>query len=503
MHLQTLLQSQHDKAFLYEMINTLFRTNNNTKLASVMDELLNKYTLGEFFSSTHKALFWVFQHSTKNIPDISIPFLQEYIKQECHRFLVDAYSIDNSLEKLAFQDKKATITFLEPMALYEEEAFKVVEKYIQILANDNVQRISVDILTIEPKINFITNNDCLGHLETKFSMILRQASKYSSSSHESKFVNFELTSETFVKSFETLKIILKKEEFTTSFIGFSFKLESLRNSDFVDNIIAFAQKNVLKQGQKITIRIEDNCTNGTQNQFEHTVYPLIKKEYEPYIKLIVNSNNPYHTEVLEMMALKNNVQTMVEIETFMGFPFLGKNSHLVYAPIVCFDDFLNAVEYVLEKLQPPKAKNLFYDFESKNTVFLSTLCHKNQSLENILEKINLVYEKSDFLDLQLLIEEEFFEYFKTELFNSINALFMCINPQSKVALKISDSFLNGFITIWLDEFHGNIELKMVKNMHEAIAFIQTQPIKGAYKIYTLYEKQEKEFYQRINLEITS
>ncbi|MFA6789632.1 MAG: hypothetical protein WCR15_08100, partial [Arcobacteraceae bacterium] len=126
-----------------------------------------------------------------------------------------------------------------------------------------------------------------------------------------------------------------------------------------------------------------------------------------------------------------------------------------------------------------------------------TLCHKNESLENILEKINLVYEKSDSLDLQLLIEEEFFEYFKTELFKSINALFTCINPQSKVELKTRDSSLNDFITIWLDEFQGSIELKMVKNMHEAIAFIQTQTIKGAYKIYTLYEKQEKEFYQRI------
>lgn len=496
MHLQTLLKSQQDKAFLYEIMNILFRTQNNEKLAMMMDELLKQHTLGEFFSSTQKALFWIFQHSTKNIPDISIPFLQEYIKQECHKFLVDAYEIDHFLEKCAFQDKKATITFLEPMALHEEEAFKVVEKYLQILANEKVERISIEITTIEPKINFISNNDCLLHLETKFSMILRQALKYRLNSKKSKFVNFELSTETFAKSFETLTKILIKEEFLSSCIGFSFKVDLLKSHEFLSKILIFAQENVSRKGQKVSIRIEDNSMNDGQNYFEQALYFLLKKENESLIDIVVNSNNSYRIELLEVMALKNGLQNMVETETFLGFPFLGKKSHWLYAPIVSFEHFLNAIDYLIEKLEPQKVKNIFYDFDCKNTVFLSSLCHKNESLENILEKINLVYEKSDFLDLQLLIEEEFFEEFSQKLSDSLKALFRCMNPQTKLHFTSND-FSHRFIMISLDEFKGNIELTMVKNMHEAIALINAQTFKGAYKIYTVYENQEKEFYQRI------
>lgn len=130
MHIQTLLQSPQDKELLYEIINILFRTNNNERLAKIVDELITQHELGDFFSSTHKALFWIFQHSTKNIPDISIPFFKEYIKQECKKFLMDVYNIDEYLEKFEFQDKEATITFLDPMALYEEEALKTVRKII-------------------------------------------------------------------------------------------------------------------------------------------------------------------------------------------------------------------------------------------------------------------------------------------------------------------------------------------------------------------------------------
>lgn len=497
MHLQTLFKSQQDKALLYDILNLLFRTKSNEKLAMVMDELLNQHTLGEFFSSTQKALFWIFQHSTKNIPDISIPFLQEYLKQESHKFLVDAYEIDHFLEKCAFQDKKTIITFLEPIALYEEEALKVVEKYIQILANEKVQHIAIDIETIEPKINFMTNNDCLMHLETKFSMILRQALKYSFSSNMPKVVYFVLNHETCTKSLETLKTILCKEEFKESYVGFSFKINSLKKGDILGKIIAFAQHNGLNNGKKITIRIEENGYYNAEHQFEQMVYDVLKKEYEPYLQLIINSNNLYHIELIEALSLKNGLRHMVEIESFMGFSFLAKKSQTLYAPIVCFDDFLNGVEYLLEKLQPPKQKYIFYDFECKNTIFLSVLCHQHESLENILEKIHLVYEKSDVLDLQLLIEEEFFNAFSEQLFKSIKALFRCIHPNAKVEMK------DGLISMVLDEFHGFIELKMVKHMNEAIAFIQSQSSREAYSIYTLYEAEEKEFNQRINLEITS
>ncbi|MGD9554101.1 MAG: hypothetical protein AB7D96_03345 [Arcobacteraceae bacterium] len=80
MQLQTLFKSQHDKKLLYTMIQLLFKTTNNQKLSEIVDDLIARQEFGEFFSMTQKALFWVFQHSTKNIPDISIPFLKEYLK---------------------------------------------------------------------------------------------------------------------------------------------------------------------------------------------------------------------------------------------------------------------------------------------------------------------------------------------------------------------------------------------------------------------------------------
>lgn len=496
MQLQTLLKSPQDKQLLYDMIKLLFRTSNNQKLSEIVDNLISHQELGDFFSMTHKALFWIFQHSTKNIPDISVPFLKEYLKQECHRFLIDSYEIDNYLKKLEFQDKQATITFLEPLALYEEEALKVVEKYIQILADANVSRISMDLTTIEPKINFLTQNTCLSHLENKFSMILRQAIKYGTSPLQAKFVYFEVDNDTFTRTFETLNKVILKEEFQHSRIGFSFKLDFFNNIVFLEKIIAFSEILVALGGQKITIRLEDsNLELTTDSHFQSCVHWLLKKEKEHLIDVVVNTYNAYHLEILNTIIEKNSLSKMVKIETFMGFQPLCKECNLLYTPIVSFDEFGNAVDYLLDKLKSETPKTIFYDFGAKNIIYLSSLCHQRKSLEHILEKINLVYEKSAYLDLELFIEEELLteNNLIQEFFKSVKSMFACFNPDACITMDN-----NNYIHIALYEFQGVIALKSVKNITDAIKYVKAQKESCSYKIYTSYEDEETLFYEKIN-----
>lgn len=496
MHLQTLLKSQQpDKDFLYEMINILFRTTNNDVLAKIIDDLLNKYTLGDCFSTTQKALFWLFQHSTKNMPDVSIPFLKEYIKQECKKFLVDEFGVYEYLEKLQFQEKKAIITFLEPMALYEEEALKVVEKYIQILANENVNHISIGMTTIEPKINFMTYNGCLIHLENKFSMILRHAIKYGAKNSCVKFVCFEVNDNTFTQTFETLNKIVLKEEFLSSRIGFSFKLSEFNNIHCLKKIVDFSNILVALGGEKITIRIEDtHFDTQTNSHFQMCVHWLLKKEHEESVYIVINTYNSYHFELLNVITSKNGLENMVEIESFMGFSSLNKTSNLVYSPIVSFEDFSKGIEYILEKLKPKPFKTVFYDFGSKNIIYFSNLTQKDESLENILEKIYLVYEKSCSLDLELLIHEELCAntQFCDELFSSIKSMFICANSNAQITLE------NNVLEIHMNEFKGTIVFKRTKNVEEVIEYIKAQTSNCSHKIYTLYKDEEISFYNRIN-----
>lgn len=496
MQLQTLFKSQHDKKLLYTMIQLLFKTTNNQKLSEIVDDLIARQEFGEFFSMTQKALFWIFQHSTKNIPDISIPFLKEYLKQECHKFLIDLYDIDNYLERLAFWDKQATITFLEPMALYEEEALKVVEKYIQILAHTSVNRISIDVSTIEPKINFITQSSCLNHLENKFSMLLRQANKYTTSLGKAKFVCFELDNDTFARAFEIINKVILKDEFQFSRIGFSFKLNLFNNIAFLEKIIAFSEILVALGGQKITIRLEDsNVELATDSHFQHCVYWLLKKKNQAFIDVVINSYNAYHLSVLNTIIQKNDIQSMVKIETFMGFQSLCKECNLLYTPIVSFEEFNNAVDYLLEKLNAEILKTVFYDFGAKNVIYLSSLCHQRKSIEHILEKINLVYEKSGQLELEIFVEEELIKENSLiqEFFKSIKSMFSCFDSNAVVTLN-DDSYIH----ISLYEFQGVIAFKSVVNIFEAIKYIKAQKESCAYKIYTLYEEEERLFYDTIN-----
>lgn len=497
MQLHRLFKSQHDKKLLYTMIQLLFKTTNNQKLSEIVDDLVTHQEFGEFFSMTQKALFWIFQHSTKNIPDISIPFIKEYIKQECHKFLIDSYDIDNYLQRLAFQDKQATITFLEPLVLYEEEALKVVEKYIQILAHSSVERISIDVSTIEPKINFITQNSCLNHLENKFSMLLRQANKYTTSEGKAKFVYFELDNDTFVRAFETINKVILKEEFRVSQIGFSFKLNFFDNIVFLKKIIAFSEILITLGGQKITIRLEDsNLDLATNAHFQHCVHWLLKKENQPFIDVVINSYNAYHLSVLNAMIQKNDIKSMIKIETFMGFQSLCKECNLLYTPIVSFEEFNNAVDYLLDKFNSETLKTVFYDFGAKNIIYLSSLCHQRKGIEHILKKINLVYEKSGYLELEIFVEEELTK--ENNLvqicFKSIKSMFSCFDSNAVVTLDN-----NAYIQISLYEFKGIISFKSVVNIHEAIKYIKAQKQSCSYKIYTLYEEEEKFFYESINL----
>lgn len=157
----------------------------------------------------------------------------------------------------------------------------MVEKYIQILANENITRISINMITIEPKINFLTYNGCLIHLENKFSMILRQAIKYGASNAKAKFVCFEVNNDTFTQTFETLNKIILKDEFLASRSGFSFKLNEFNNIQFLKKIVDFSNILVALGGEKITIRLEDtHIDTQTNAHFQTTVHWLLKKEHE-------------------------------------------------------------------------------------------------------------------------------------------------------------------------------------------------------------------------------
>jgi len=240
---------------------------------------------------------------------------------------------------------------------------------------------------------------------------------------------------------------------------------------------------------------QNSTESSADKHFQRCVHWLLKQEHKDLINVVINSYNTYHLELLNVMRVKNSLESMVKIETFMGFLPLCKQCKGVYCAIVAFDEFVFGVDYLLEKLKQKPQKTIFYDFESKNILFLSALCHQKKSLEQILEKINLVFEKSSLLQLELLIEEELSknEYFMMELFKSIQSLLSCFNPSSTVTLE-----QNKHIEIALGSFYGTISLRCVKNMNDVIDYIQTQPQQCSCKIYTEYKAEEELFYRLIS-----
>jgi hypothetical protein len=525
-----------DKKLLFELFNALFRTSDNKKLASLIDDLIQTYGIGDYFTPSQKAFFWLFKHSTKHTPDFSVPLIMDYIKQECSSFLTNSALLDEYLDKKRVQETPVHTTLLMHDALNEYESKKNVEKYIQTLAKENIESLSINLLAIHPKINFICQNSCMQSLEHKLSMLFRKTLQYKQKSGIKK-IYLEIPNKRFSHSIlAAFEQVVLKEEFKHLNIGIGFCIDNMDVLPFLKYLNAIALKRSDDGAKGIEIKLVKTRNNKKVIRYFHEVLLYMFQEKQSLaLSLVLNTHNLFDMALAYSLAKKSN---QLHALTFQ----MDKGMHLSYRSaistlsqkvwvnscVVDFDEFEKGIPYLLNRLNQCSKRNNQYDIQkqsflkyvaqeytlctqdfhdndntffvysshnAKELLFVSKLCNKVKLVEAVIQKIAYLEPNNSFLSFELFIEEEelLVEELKITLGKTVEDFFACnFGVGNFSSAKLSTGQKNWCIVISSSSLEVVIKLNVTNNLAYAMRVCSTIEEKFDCSIHTLNKQEFKQ-----------
>lgn len=367
-----------DKIFLIELLEVIFVTNSNKRIAHVIDYLIQKYGIAEFFTKTQKALLFLFQHSTKNMPDVSIPFFQEYIKSETKKLLVYENQLDEFLERKDYQEVKTNINLMHGLTINELEAQRAIENYIRELGNPYVKSISVKISSIDSMMDLTDFDNSVERIVHKLTLIFRQAQKYPVNGCN-KLIFIEMEEFTTLPIIiESFKQLLNKEEFKTFKAGITLQAYLKISLDILDDFIVWMKKRQASGGEKLIVRLvkggnlqkeytscvlkplplatlEDKI--HTDGQYKKMARRLLNSEFSELCDINIATHNIFDLAYIYSYAKQENQLKRLCFEMYDGINESLKitiqkqtKEVVTYSSVLLRDDFSNAINFLVKRV---------------------------------------------------------------------------------------------------------------------------------------------------------
>jgi RHH-type proline utilization regulon transcriptional repressor/proline dehydrogenase/delta 1-pyrroline-5-carboxylate dehydrogenase len=439
-----------DKVVLTKLIDQSFRSENTSRVADQVSALLREYGVPDFFSSVEKLLVQMFMGFGRYIPSISVPKMIEKMRHDSSRAVIpgEPEMLKAHLRMRQKQGVRMNINYLGEAILGETEARKRMETYIKALEDPEIEYLSVKISTIYSQINSLAFAHSVAILKQRLSRLLRTARDHffvrNDGSKVAKFVNLdmeeyrdlEITATAFVQS-------LDQQDLQNHAAGIALQAYLPDSFQIQKELTAWARARLDKGGSPVKIRIVKGA-NMEMEQLEAALHnwPLAlydnKLDVDANFKRMVDfgmmpdniraanlgiaSHNLFELAYAFKLAQQYGVTEHFSFEMLKGMADHVRRAIqeisgevVVYAPVATRTQFINAIGYLVRRLDENTAEENFlrhsFDLkpESKTWAFLknqfiASCYHKqrvgsdpfrtqNRSQERYKEKTGTFYDK--------------------------------------------------------------------------------------------------------------
>ncbi len=400
-----MVQNHNDKVFLCRMLDETSQIKDDQKLAQSIKKHIETYGIPRFFNKFDQALFKLYQATVdwSFVPKIALPIIKWRTRRDTTAVCLDAEprALDRHLKQRADQEVGQNVNLLGEVVVGNNEADKRFESYLEALENPEINYISVKISGIYAQTHALNYEESLPELVRRMSLLYRKAidfpytDKYGVT--KPKFINldmeeykdFHLTKKVF---FETLS----KPEFKNYEAGIVVQAYLPDAWDFQTELLEFANKRVAEGGSPIKMRLVKGCNLDMENVVSSLRgWPMpcrdSKLEVDAcYMKILTRALLPNNSHVLHIGIAGHNLYTIsyaylltiqygTPVEDFCFEMLEGMANHvwraqkdlgnyvLLYAPVVKDEHFLNAVSYLVRRLDENTGPENFlaYSFNLK------------------------------------------------------------------------------------------------------------------------------------------
>ncbi len=423
-----LLSSPLDKVILTKMMDQGFRSGSYGRVADQINDLMRTHGIPGFFRVSEKLLMRLFLSLGRHVPAISVPRIIEKMRSDSSRSIIagEAEALHRHLQMRRAEGVRMNLNHLGEAVLGEEEAAERLKTYLEDLHNPEIEYISVKISTIYSQISSLAFEHTVEILKQRLARLYRAAQGHcfirQNGVRTPKFVNLDM------EEYRDLDITcaaftqtLDEPEFKMHSAGIVLQAYLPDSCDIQIALTEWAKKRVADGGAPIKIRI----VKGANMEMELVESSLHNWPLAPYDnKLDVDANYkrmvdygmiPENIHAVHLgiashnlfeLAYACNLAKHYGVSAYTSFEMLeGMADHvrraiqestgdmLLYAPVATRDQFINAIAYLIRRLDENTAEENFlrHSFnlrtDSKAWEFLKDQFVKSYHHRNIVSKV--------------------------------------------------------------------------------------------------------------------
>lgn len=401
--LDRMIQMPQDKATLTQMTDQSFRSNSPDRVVDQMVHILDVQGVPRFFSPLDRTLLKGFQSFGGYLPGVAVPMVKEKMRKETANVILPAEPemLRGHLSARRSEGLRMNVNFLGEAMLGEKEARRRLDAYLAALQLPEIECVSVKISTLYSQIAPIARKATLRVLADRLELLYRAAAKETFVQADGKSVpkfvyldmeeyrDMRLTSEVF-------QLTLDRPGMEKVRAGIALQAYIPDSYLVQQDITAWAKRRVAKGGTPVTIRIVKGA-NMEMERVEASVrgwpqapykskmetdanykrvlrYGLLPENIDA-VHLGVASHNLFDMAYALVLACHSKAMDRVQFEMLEGMAnhqrralFELCQSVLLYAPACHREEFINAIGYLIRRLDENTGPDNFLRHAFKITV---------------------------------------------------------------------------------------------------------------------------------------
>lgn len=389
-----MVQRPQDKKFLVKMLDESSQIRDRKILAKRIKTLLDHYGVPEFLNKRDTFLFKMYQAFGHHFDFIAIPIIKKRLRMDTSQVIINE-ARPQLTKHLAIRAKEKigqNVNLLGEVVLGNGEADHRYHHYLEALESPDINYISVKISGIYAQTHALNYEESFPELVSRMSALYQKAMDFpytdETGAKRFKFINLDM--EEYKDTHFTLRLfktVLSLPQFKNYSGGIVVQAYLPDAYDFQTELIEFAKARVAEGGAPIKMRLVKGCNlemetvisslRGWPNpirsskeevdaNYMHILERGLMPENAKALHLGVASHNLFSIAYAYLLAQKYGSTEYMTFEMLEGMAnhlwraqsMLG-NRVILYTPVVKNEHFLNAVSYLVRRMDENTAPDNF------------------------------------------------------------------------------------------------------------------------------------------------
>jgi RHH-type proline utilization regulon transcriptional repressor/proline dehydrogenase/delta 1-pyrroline-5-carboxylate dehydrogenase len=383
--LDRMLQTPSDKATLAQMTDQAFRTNDPHRAVEHLVHILDVQGVPRFFGLVDRTLMKGFQSFGSYLPGVALPLVKDHMQKETANVILPGEKelLVAHLAERAREGVRMNVNFLGETILSEQEAERRLQQYLQGLQWPETEVVSIKISTLYSQISPLAREHTIATLCDRLERLLLCADslRFTRPNGEvvPKFVYLDmeeyrdkdLTAEAFMR-------VLDRPKLRHVRAGIALQAYIPDSFGTLLEIQTWARRRVAAGGGRITVRLvkganmeserAESSMRGwpqapfktkveTDANYKRMVHELLRPENLAAINAGIASHNLFDLAYGLILAHERQALGSAQFEMLEGMAnhqrralFEMSRNLLLYAPACKKENFINAIGYLIRRL---------------------------------------------------------------------------------------------------------------------------------------------------------